>query len=164
MNETQKEIITSAMAKALAIVYIVIFIIGLTQLITYRSVTGCLFELLFIIAVPLLVFLFARSRDKISFPAAIAGLAVRPDNTRKALTGRLRAYIFDSVSFAAVIALFIGISDIWQAYRGGSLTRLGNWLDSIGSVLVQFLIYFAAFFIFDYFLYECKAKKNREQK
>lgn len=164
MDERQKEIVTSAMAKVLAIVYIVILIIGITKLIAYRRIVSCLFELLFIIAVPILVYLFARGQRKARFPMTIAGMEVYPDGTNNALIGRLKAYMLDSLQFGGVIALFIGISDIWRDYRGGHLTHLGSWLDAIGSMLVQFLIYVIVFFALDYLLYEYKARKYREQQ
>ena len=162
MDEKQKEIVTSAMAKVLAIVYIVILVIGITKLIACRSIFGCLLELIFIAAVPILVYLFARSRKKVSFPMSIAGQEVRPDGTKNALIGRIRAYILDSLQSSSVIALFIGISDIWQAYRAGSLTGLGDWFDAIGSILLQFIAFFIVFFAFNYFIYEYRAKKARE--
>ena len=72
----------------------------------------------------------------------------------------------DSLPYAVVAALFIGISDIWQTYRNGGLDGYGlnGWLDAIGAVLLQFIGFFIAFFAMDYFLYEYKARKYTEQQ
>lgn len=166
MDERQKNIVISAMAKVLILVYIVLLILCVTKLVLTHSIFSCLFELIFIIAVPVLVIIYARGERRITFPMSIAGLAVKPENTQRALIGRLKAYIMDSLQYSVVVALLIGASDIWQAYRNGSLAGYGlnGWLDAIGTILVQFIGFFIAFFAMDYFMYEYKARKYSEQK
>lgn len=164
MNKRQKEIIASALVKVLAIVYIVIFIIGFAKIIANGSLTGSIPEIIFLIAVPVLVFLFTRSLKSIRFPTRIAGMEVRAEGTKNALIGRIQAYILDSLPLAIVTALFIGVSDMWQAHREGRMTRLGSWLDAIGSMLVEWIVFFIAFFAIDYFMFEYKARKYREQQ
>lgn len=166
MDERQKNIVTAAMAKVLIIVYIVILIACVTKLILTHSILSCLFELIFLLAVPVLVIIYARGERRATFPQSIAGLAVKPDSTQRALIGRLKAYILDSLQYSVVVSLFIGVSDIWQAYRSGSLAGYGlnGWLDAIGTVLVQFMGFFIVFFAMDYFMYEYKAKRYSEQK
>ena len=165
MDEKQKSIICSAMAKVLVIVYIIIFIVGISKFIISRSIMSCIFELIFIAAVPVLVFLFSRMTGKVTFPDSIAGLEVRPEGTRKAFRGRIRAYIHDSLLYSVFAAIFIAISDVWQAYRERALADSGfsEWMTEIASLLLQFLIFFIVFFALNYCIYEYKANKFREQ-
>ena len=165
MDERQKSIIYSAMAKVLVIVYIIVCIVGISKFIVSRSVSGCIFELIFVIAVPVLVLLFSRGKKKATFPISIAGLEVRPYGTRKALRGRIRAYLLDSLEYGAAVAFFIAVSDIWQAYSDGALRNsvFSEWMTEIASVLLQFFIFFLTFFALNYCVYEYKAKKVRDQ-
>ncbi|MBQ1441450.1 MAG: hypothetical protein IIZ08_05975 [Clostridia bacterium] len=166
MDERQKNLIASAMAKVLVIVYIVVLIIGITKLIVSRSILSCLFELIFVTGVPVLVYIFIHSRKNVSFPTSIAGLAVKPDSNSRAFKGRIMAYIFDSLQYSSVISVFIFAMDIWNAHSDGSLAKFGvnEWLDSVGNMLIQFMILFAIYFAMDFFMFEFRAKKVREQK
>ena len=140
MNKKQREMVVSAMAKTLVIIYAVILIIGIAKAAAARSITAGFLELIFAVAVPILVYLFVRGRKKVTFPMTIAGMEVRPESSRKALRGRLRAYIRDSLPYAGAAALFLGAADIWQAGSSGTLAGWGlsGWLDILGSVLVEY--------------------------
>lgn len=166
MNKKQKNAIVIAMIKMLIMVYIVIFVIGMVKMLNGTRPEKYLPELTIIFVMPVIAYLLIRSREKFSFPMSIAGHSVKPDSTSSAFKGRIGAYILDSLQYAVVIALIIGGSDIFAAYRSGSLAEFGlnGWLDAIGAVMLQFMGFFAVYFAMDYFIYEFKAKKYRAQR
>ena len=163
LNKKQKNIIVIAMIKTLVVVYIVVFIIGMVKLLNGSRPEDYLLELMIVFLAPVIGYFFLRSRTKFSFPMSIAGLAVKPDATRRAKKGRIRAYILDSLQYAVVIALFIGGWDLLNAYRGGRLASFGlnGWFDAIGAILLQFTGFFVLYFAMNYLIYEYKAKKIR---
>ena len=166
MDQKQKSTIISAMIKMLVVVYIVIFIVGMVKLFNGSSPGQYILDLTVIFVTPVVAYFLLRSRRKVYFPTSIAGLAVSPEGTKKALIGRIRAYILDSLQYAVVVALFISGWDIWQAYRSGSLAGFGltQWLDTAGAMLIQFMGFFAVYFAMDYIMYEFKASRYMQQQ
>ena len=166
MNEQQKNIVFPAITKVLFIVYATLLYVGAVKCITSRSLRNCLFELILVIAIPAVLFLLFSGRKKVDFPKTIAGRKVRPDATRKALNGRLRAYIRDSLTYAVVSAAFIAVSDVWQAFSEGRLAAFGaqGWLRETGSFLLYWVLFLISFLACDFLIYECIARRVREQR
>lgn len=166
MDERQKNMIATAFAKVLVIVYIALFVIGAAKFAASGSISACLPELIFIIAVPILVVLFLRGSGKASFPMSIAGMAVDPDGSKPALLGRVRAYILDSLQYSLIVAAFICLMDVKDAYSAGILADAGfnGWMDMFGKALVQFIGFFVIYLAMDFGIYEYKAKRFREQQ
>ena len=156
MDQKQKSTIISAMIKMTVVVYIVICIVGMVKLFNGSSPEQYLLELTVIFVTPVVAYFLLRSRKKVYFPMSIAGLPVRPDGTKNALIGRIRAYILDSLQYAIVIALFISGWDLWQTYRSGRLAGNGltQWLDTAGVILIQFMGFFAVYFAINYTMFE----------
>ena len=166
MDKKQKDIIISTMIKTFIVIYIVIFVIGIVKLFRGYSPAECFWELLLIFIMPVAGYFFLTNRRKAYFPVRIAGLRVRPKQTRKALKGRIKAYILDSLQYAIVISLLIFCLDIWDAHSAGTLSGYGaqDWLGAVGRMLLQLMGFFAGYFAIDFVIYETKAKKYMEQR
>ena len=166
MDKKQKDIIISTMIKTFIVIYIVIFVIGIVKLFRGYSPAECFWELLLIFIMPVAGYFFLTNRRKAYFPVRIAGLRVRPKQTRKALKGRIKAYILDSLQYAIVISLLIFCLDIWDAHSAGTLAGYGvqDWLGAVGRMLLQLMGFFAGYFAIDFVIYETKAKKYMEQR
>lgn len=166
MNSKQHNLISSTIVKILVVVYIVILVLGIVKFFRNYRLTDCVFELIFVIALPILGVLYIHQDNYVSFPMSIAGKAVHPDSTKKALTGRIMAYIFDSLQYSIVISVLISATDLWKTYKSGGLAHFGitDWLDSAGALLTQFVAFFALFFAMDYVMYEFKAKRYLKQQ
>ena len=166
MDHKQKGIIFSAIIKLYIVIYIVIFVVGIMKLLSGLSPAECFWELILIFLMPVIGYFILHSRRRVYFPKSIAGLRVHPQRTRKALVGRIKAYILDSLQYAVVITALIFAMDLWDAHSDGSLANFGmnEWLDTAGIMLLQFAVFFAAYFAIDFVIYETKAKKYTEQK
>ena len=166
MDNKQRGIIYSAIIKMFIVIYLVVFVIGTVKLFRGYSPQECLPELLLIFLMPVIGYFFLHSRRRVYFPPSIAGLKVTPQQTMKALIGRIKAYVFDSLQYSIVIVILILTMDLWDAHSDGSLSRYGSkeWIDTAIRMLAQFMGFCAAYFAIDFVIYETKAKKYMKQK
>ncbi len=162
MDERQKNNVSSAMAKVLIVVYVLVVAYGAIKFLSSFDVTDCIFELIISIVAPILVWIFSRSKKKKTvFPMTIAGLAVFPDRTKEAKIGRIKAYAKDSLSFTVTILAIEIIFELWNRFSEHTLSMINfevikNY--AIG-LLSQAAICFVVFFVMNYIMYEHKSKK-----
>lgn len=172
MDERQKNNVSSAMAKVVIVVYLLVVAYGLLKFLNSFDITNCIFELVVAVAAPILVLIFSRNKKRrTTFPMSLAGLAIFPDRTKKAKIGRIRAYLLDSLTFSATIAAIQAIFGLWDKIQAGTLALMTfeGVVDYGVGLLGEFAIAFVVFFIMDYIMYEhkskvyCKENTNNEQ-
>lgn len=162
MDERQKNNMDSAMAKVLIMVYIAVVVFGVFSFLQNFDIMDCIFALVIAIAAPILVLLFSRNkRKKATFPMTLAGIAIFPDRTRKAKVGRIKAYVLDSLRFAAIFTVLQALFDLCEKYQAETLlfSDLDVILNYVMGFILEFLLFFAAYFITDYVMYEYKSKR-----
>ena len=166
MDKKQKDMVFTAMIKMFIVIYIVVFTVGMYKLCSGVTPADCFWELVVIFLLPVIGYFVLHFRRKVYFPRSIAGLHVRSEGNGRAFCGRIRAYILDSLLYAVVITALVFAVDLWEAHSSGILAKFtrNEWLDMTKNMLLEFAVFFAAFFIIDLILYEIKAKKYREQK
>lgn len=162
MDERQKNNVSTAMAKVLILVYALVVALGVLKFLQSFNIMDCIFELIIVIAVPVLVLIFSRNKKKkATFPMTLAGLAVFPDRTKEAKKGRIKAYLLDSFTFSAAIAVIQVIFRLWDKFQAGTLD-LSTRESVIGYgifLIWEFALSFVVVFIMDYIMYEHKSKR-----
>ena len=161
MDERQKGVVTTAMAKVLVITYAVIAVYGLLVFLTTSDIRAWLPALIILVAVPILVWIFTRNRKNTTFPMSIAGLAVLPDRTREAKIGRVKAYALDSLQYALIMMGIQAVTILWMLFQTDGIATIT--MKDIGQILLEllniFATFFVTFFVMNYVIYEIKSRR-----
>ena len=166
MDKKQKDMVFTAMIKMFIVIYIVVFTVGMIKLCSGIPPADCFWELVIIFILPVIGYFVLHTRRKVYFPRKIAGLRVRPEGNARAICGRIKAYLLESLQYSVVIIALVFAVDLWDAHSKGALANYGlnEWIGISKNLLMECAVIFAGYFVIDLILYEIKAKKYREQK
>ena len=161
MDERQKSVVTTAMAKVLVILYALVAVYGVLVFLTSSDIRDWLPALIIVVGVPILVWLFTRKRKNTTFPMSIAGLAVLPDRTREAKIGRVKAYALDSLQYALMMMGIQAVTILWTLFQTDGIAAIT--MKGIGQILPEllniFASFFVTFFVMNYVIYEIKSRR-----